>query len=1337
MPNYYYVQQIGKVSDWKPIPASAKEVYLREHKPEFITVLSVSKLVDDLPQEEKEKLAYDGPMYFDFDGPDIALVLVKVNEFLDKLRDLSLDLTSISCFITGGKGFHIEIPQTCWLEKPAKNGIQYLPTIFREVALELCVDTLDLRVYSQSRGRMWRVPNNLRKNGLHKVPVTAQDIRGMTAETYIEVASKPRGVLPKTQAHLCVDLAILYAKFAQKVEEKMKSRGKFKKNPNDKLKAHCTSIEMMMAGEGIQDGVGFHELALQIAIAAVTSGLTEQKMLEECQGLIDNHESSGDRYNTPAKRRAELARMFAYCDDNPCYQFSVGAVKSLLNHPAPDLDGISASREEIVEGIAEAKELAADDAARADAVPDEFEDTSGGVTLNKFGVYVNTDGGKKRICAISFKDIHLLIATETGQLCAYEAEVLVNGRATGRQTMEIDTFSSVQMFNRFAARLGHAMQGVETHVRGLMMRFVELAKKKGRMRYIVKREGLDLVNIPNHEDLELRKPFMVWADTRGVILDPRVAGCAVDMSFQGFPTPSGVFKADLADAPPLAEWLEAYGNKDALKETLLQLFTCQRAEVIGKLLGWYTASVYRMLFHKAYGQFPILHVNGSAGCGKCFRLGTEVIMASGAVKKIEDVVVGDQLLGPDGTVRNVLELGRGREDMWEVKPVKGDAYYVNGSHILSLKRSYGRTSCKLSDGTVVPASQQILNVNVRVFAASSKATQKQFKGYRPEAVEFVREQENLPLDPYWLGCWLGDGSSYSPSLHKPECNMTRWWVAHAESNGCFVSERNIATCSLWAITGSDRSLNKGTPRGPRKQNKFLNFLKELNLLGNKHIPDSYKFAPVSDRLRLIAGLLDSDGHLHRSGYDWISKDEKMAKDFTWICRSVGLAAYMSPCQKSIKKLGFVGTYYRVCVSGDCDRIPCLDKKAPPRKQIKDHLVTGLTFKELGVEDYYGVVLDGDHLFMLGDFTVTHNTATNKGLMSLFYYNQEPKMLTPGSTLFAVQQHMAGSASIPLILDEYKPQEMNAELHAKYKLLIRDAYNCRSIAKGGGTRESDDYRSLHQTELAAPLVVIAEAAEEEAAVSERVVLVTFVKPPSSVANLWASRFHAWSRNGRHLTMLGQWLVGQAIKTSSIDGLREEFDPLYQNARETYMLFAADLEKNLDLETLSNKQNAKERSVFNFTVARFGLVKFRRLIESIYGDEFESKFNEMEEGIYTRMSDLQGSTQPEWAKVMNMMSTMSYNDAEDGHALTEGRDYAFVTVGGKDCIELAMRSAYLKYRSFCRHTNSKPLYAGDQSFLQAIKDSPAFVYMGQGRELALPGVYSFDTQELARLNVQVFK
>ena len=981
MPNYFYVQQVGGEEKWKPIPAAAITKHVEDNKPTFVTVLAVSKIMEGLEAEDVDKLTYAGPMYFDFDSKDLALTLRKANQFLDKLSDLGVDLSAIRIFATGAKGFHVEIPHQVFTFKLPKAGIAYLPTIYREVALELYVDTLDFQVYSQRRGRMWRVPGNLRDNGKYKVPLTVAEMRGITLESYKTYTGAPRSAVQTAAPVPCVDLTVIFDKCRQKVEDRIKARGKIKRDPNAKIKAGCTSIQMLMAGIGIKDGTGFHEIALQVAVSAATAGLTLPEMLEACQGLIDNHESDGTRYDTPAKRRVELSRMHAYCQDNPCYQFSVGAVKTLLSHVAPDLDGLPASESDINEGITEAKELAKAVAA-GEIVPDEFEDTSGGVTLSKFGVYVDTELGKKRICAVSFRDIHLLMSTETGQLSGYEAEVLVNGRPTGRQTMEIDTFSSVQIFNRFAARLGHALQGVETHVRGLMMRFVELAKKKGRMRYIAKREGLDVINIPNHEDKALREPFMVWADSRGIILDPRITPGQVDMSFQGFPDPRGLFKSDLADAPPLAQWIESPENRERLKVALTNLFTCQRSEVISKMLGWYTASIYRMIFHKAYGQFPILHVNGAAGSG------------------------------------------------------------------------------------------------------------------------------------------------------KTSCNIT--------------------------------------------------------------------------------------------------------------------------------------------------------------------------------------------------------------FMSLFYYNQDPKVLTPSSSLFAVTQHMAGSASIPLILDEYKPQDMGHELHSRFKLMIRDAYNCRPLAKGGGTRDMDDYRKLHETNLAAPLVVVAEAAEEEAAVSERVVLVTMIKPPTSVSTTWAVRYQNWNRERKVMTVLGQWLVGQAISTSSVDNLRTEFDPMYTEARQKYLLNEGDASKNLSPEELSSKQNAKERSVFNFTVAKFGLAKFRYLIEKLYGDEFKKYFDDMSEGIYTRMSDLQSSTQAEWAKVLSMMSTMSHHaDPESSVALNLGQDYAFIEIHGQTCIEIAMRSSYLKYRAFCRSNATRALFGGDQAFLHSIKDCPALEHYGKNHELDSPGTYTFRVEDLVRLGVEPFK
>lgn len=1333
MPNYFYYQGVNKDDQWKAVPASLKDKVLVDHKAVFCTALAVSKLPENIEPAEKDKLAYSGPLYLDWDSLDLGLVIQKTNQTLDKLQEMGVNLACVSLYATGQKGFHATIPELVFQEKMPKGGVVQLPLIYKEMVFELAVDTLDLKIYSCGRGRMWRIPNVQRPdNGLYKVPLTVDEVRAMTPESYAEIVKAPRMLVPVAPPEFSVDLHLMYAHAKQKVEERLKTRGTRKRDPQAKMKAQMPSVKLMMAGKGIKTDVGFHAIAMQVTIAAVTAGMKPEEMVKECAGLIESHESDSNRYNTPAKRQAELLRLYDYMLDNPGYDFGVGAIKSLLTHEAPDLDNLPVTEEEVKAVIEEAAVAAASPTSPDDIAPDEYGDVAGGVTMSRYGVYIDTENGKKRICAISFTNIHLMYSMESGTLSGYEAEVLINGRSVGRQMLEMDTFRSIQHFNNFGARHGHAMQGLEPHVRGLMMRFVEDGKKKGKQYYIAKREGLDVVNIPNHPDERMREPFMIFAAGSGVLVEPRVRDLGLDISFQGFPDPRGSYHTDLADAPQLADWIELPESKEALRQTLVGMFSMQSADMVSKLVGWYTACFYRMLFHKAYGKFPLLHVNGPAGSGKCLGAGTPVLLADGTVIPVEKVRPGDKLLGPDGQPRNVLSTCHGSEMLYRVTPVKGDPYVVNESHILSLKKS-GTATAPLANGQRVPAGVGIVNMNVKLFADSPKAG-KVLKGWRSPAVEFDRAKEPLLLDPYWMGCWLGDGRSNGPEICKPaNTKMIQSLIAKAEAAGHTVTKYEYGQgCPSWAFCEPLQS----SEQGKRGSNGYLNALRQYSLIDNKHIPDAYLYADKKVRQELLAGLLDSDGHLSGGGYDWVSKSKKLADQFVFLCRSLGLAAYSKECRKGVGD--FEGDYWRVSVSGECSDIPCLDKKAAARKQVKDVLVTGLTVEPIGVGDYYGFQIDGDHLFLLGDFTVTHNTEMNLAMASLFFYHQEPKRTSPGSSLFAISQYIAGSASIPLIIDEYKPHEMLIETHNQYKRMFRDAYNCGEISKGGGTRESADYRTLHQTQLAAPIVFIAEAAEEESAVAERVVLITVVKPPSSTSLRQLQHYNTLNRTKQNLAILGQYLAKEIVEDMTVTKLREQFDPIYEEAKSKYMLTDADMKKGLSAAELALKQGAKERSVFNYTVVRFGLLQFKRLIEAIYDDEFAEQFKALEGAVYNRMQDLQAATQAEWVKVMAQMSFMSWNlDLDSPSALRYGKEYAMLTVGGKDMLEVSLRACYLKYRLYSASTRSKILFAGDQQFMHAMKDSAALISSGTGSVLKMPGIYTFDVAKLAEMGVDAFR
>ena len=136
------------------------------------------------------------------------------------------------------------------------------------------------------------------------------------------------------------------------------------------------------------------------------------------------------------------------------------------------------------------------------------------------------------------------------------------------------------------------------------------------------------------------------------------------------------------------------------------------------------------------------------GMGKCLGINTPIIMYDGTIKMVQDVKVGDILMGDDSTPRNVLTLARGREQMYEIIPHKGDSYIVNESHILSLKwtTSKGKNIKKYA----------IQDISVLDYLKLCKTYRGYLKGYK---VPIIFPKKEVKIDPYILGYWFGDGNT--------------------------------------------------------------------------------------------------------------------------------------------------------------------------------------------------------------------------------------------------------------------------------------------------------------------------------------------------------------------------------------------------------------------------------------------------------------------------------------------------------------------------------------------------------------------------------------------------
>jgi hypothetical protein len=169
----------------------------------------------------------------------------------------------------------------------------------------------------------------------------------------------------------------------------------------------------------------------------------------------------------------------------------------------------------------------------------------------------------------------------------------------------------------------------------------------------------------------------------------------------------------------------------------------------------------------------------------------------------------------------------------------------------------------------------------------------------------VRE---LPVDPYILGLWLGDGHSLSAKFTTADEEIVeslREFSAVAV-NGPYAFARSITQsqntgkASVWAITCSSGK-NK-------KTNSLIAILRELGVKGNKHIPAMYLSAHVEARQALLQGLMDTDGsidpHTGRK-CEITQKSRQLADGIMHLLRSLGEKPSIHP-----KRINAT-TYWRI------------------------------------------------------------------------------------------------------------------------------------------------------------------------------------------------------------------------------------------------------------------------------------------------------------------------------------------------------------------------------------------------------------------------------------------
>lgn len=122
----------------------------------------------------------------------------------------------------------------------------------------------------------------------------------------------------------------------------------------------------------------------------------------------------------------------------------------------------------------------------------------------------------------------------------------------------------------------------------------------------------------------------------------------------------------------------------------------------------------------------------------------------------------------------------------------------------------------------------------------------------PEPQPLQEVDAELPVDPYVLGLWLGDGDSTNVTITSGHAD-----VQQVEELIGSIGYRT----SRMAVAGGHAALLYVTDNDSRRGHTVRARMRDLDLMRNKHIPPLYLRASFRQRHALLQGLMDSDGHV--------------------------------------------------------------------------------------------------------------------------------------------------------------------------------------------------------------------------------------------------------------------------------------------------------------------------------------------------------------------------------------------------------------------------------------------------------------------------------------------
>lgn len=367
---------------------------------------------------------------------------------------------------------------------------------------------------------------------------------------------------------------------------------------------------------------------------------------------------------------------------------------------------------------------------------------------------------------------------------------------------------------------------------------------------------------------------------------------------------------------------------------------------------------------------------GSKGVGKCFVKDTPILMHDFTVKPVQDVKLGDEVMGKNGMPRVVKALVTGFDKVYTVSQKYSEDYTVCHGHLLVLRcnsnlnwfcRTFNTLDCKKGD---------IVKMPVERFHNLPRFIQKKFTAINVPVQKMGQSSSEFDIDPYLLGMWYGgnDTSSTVFSVHPSLFQVLAMCATKFQSQVVTLSENcNKNMYTFKPLEFADNSSRIYT---------FENRLKQYGLWGRWDIPTQYRVCSVVDRCRFIAGYLDVNG---------------VKIDNTIKCNLNGTEMFTTELINIIRSVGLYCTLEGniLNVTGKFSVLPLVVHTDVVDVSVQNTIKTRQTRWDF----YYGFEVDDDHMFLLGDYTLVHNCfAANTPIQMYNSYVKNVQDIVAGDVL---------------------------------------------------------------------------------------------------------------------------------------------------------------------------------------------------------------------------------------------------------------------------------------------------------------------------------------------------